>query len=612
MISTQYIKLNMTPSGALPVLYCSQYDVGRPLGLVVHNGSEPVDLDTYTVTIEATRTDGTPITAAVTTDDNIGVFVTTAEMTNKEDKYFAKLALFDTNSRRVASLAFVIVITPATMDENAEPIQEDRSLYQQYTAAVQVLIAEIREDIADLQSQWHDTVADMKADTNLKPGMYARTGGYYAVNDDGGAMYRIESTAPEIYHETLSNGLYAKLIASAAITPEMFGAYGDGTHDDTAKIQYIIDNRQEGIVAKNSYNVSTITLKNREFCLIGRLIGQIKLSNNAHLFGGGTIQGKTTDACILIESTASGNAGYMNSTADDLNLVPLSGGVGIELRSDQNSLWGVKVSNIDISSCEKAIYITSSQYVTKNVFDNIFCHSAKYVIALKNNTSSVANLSDITFRDVYAQYYQGNPQYFMYVESGSCAVSVENSFCYDGIGQYQYHLADETDTRITFVGIVKNDFTINTFTDAASLRCFRFLPSYGTLSPYIHMTTSKVPPIDYYGNIMFENFTKSGPSLGRFYGLLSREGLSNGSSAPNNIYGISFYRGILAMLRSTDGTIASSEAVEVTTPYSGAVYESTALPTGRRNGATCWCSDLKMPLTYYNTHWYKPDGTQFS
>lgn len=143
----------MTPSGVLPVLYCSQYDIGRPLGMVVYSGGESVDLSTYTCTIEATRTDGTAITAAVTTDGNIGAFVTTATMTNKVDKYPAKLVLFDSQSRRVASLAFIMCITPATMDENAESIEEDKSLYQQYTEVVQAAIAEIRTDIADLKER---------------------------------------------------------------------------------------------------------------------------------------------------------------------------------------------------------------------------------------------------------------------------------------------------------------------------------------------------------------------------------------------------------------------------------------------------------------------------
>lgn len=153
MIRTQYINLNMIPSGVMPVLYCSQYDVGRPLGMVVYNGAESVDLSGYTVTIEGTRSDNTPITAAVTTEGNIGAFATTATMTNKADQYLMKLVLTDASENRVASLAFVLCVTPKTMDENAESIEEDRSLYQQYTGTVQALIADIRSQLTDLKNQ---------------------------------------------------------------------------------------------------------------------------------------------------------------------------------------------------------------------------------------------------------------------------------------------------------------------------------------------------------------------------------------------------------------------------------------------------------------------------
>lgn len=44
MIKMQYINLDMTPSGVLPVLYCSQYDIGRPLGVMVYNRGEVGEL----------------------------------------------------------------------------------------------------------------------------------------------------------------------------------------------------------------------------------------------------------------------------------------------------------------------------------------------------------------------------------------------------------------------------------------------------------------------------------------------------------------------------------------------------------------------------------------
>lgn len=146
-MNTQYIRLNMVPAGVLPVMHVSQFDIGRPLGVVVYDGSAEMDLDDYTVTIEATRTDGTPITAAVTTDGNVGAFVTTATMTNKDDLYSAQLVIVDGDSNRVASLPFMMRVVKAAMDENSEAIEEDAPLYQQYNAAIQALIVDVRADL---------------------------------------------------------------------------------------------------------------------------------------------------------------------------------------------------------------------------------------------------------------------------------------------------------------------------------------------------------------------------------------------------------------------------------------------------------------------------------
>lgn len=143
LISVQYINLNMTPSGTLPVVYMSQYDVGRPIGLNVYSSGEAVNLSGYTITIEATRTDGTAITTGVSISGNIAFFVTTATMTNKADRYNAQLILVDSNARRVGSIPMIFLVVPASMDEDAESIEEDRSLFQQYTETVMSEIAGI-------------------------------------------------------------------------------------------------------------------------------------------------------------------------------------------------------------------------------------------------------------------------------------------------------------------------------------------------------------------------------------------------------------------------------------------------------------------------------------
>lgn len=161
-MNTQYIRLNMVPAGVLPVMHASQFDIGRPLGVVVYDGSAEMDLDDYTVTIEATRTDGTAITTAVTTSGNIGAFVTTATMTNKEDLYPAQLVIVDGDSNRVASLPFMMRVVKAAMDENSEAIEEDAPLYQQYNSAMQALIVNVRAEINA------EAAARQAADTTLQ------------------------------------------------------------------------------------------------------------------------------------------------------------------------------------------------------------------------------------------------------------------------------------------------------------------------------------------------------------------------------------------------------------------------------------------------------------
>ena len=86
-----------------------------------------------------------------------------------------------------------------------------------------------------------DTVADMKSATNLINGSYARTLGYSAKNDGGGATYKIRNiTNDDVVDEATiiemgdgSDELIAELIVEDYVTPEMLGAYGDDTHDDT-------------------------------------------------------------------------------------------------------------------------------------------------------------------------------------------------------------------------------------------------------------------------------------------------------------------------------------------------------------------------------------------
>lgn len=80
-----------------------------------------------------------------------------------------------------------------------------------------------------------DTVADMKLATNLVAGSYARTLGFHSLNDGGGVTYYITDTGTADEMTVIAvDTLFANIVLPEVVTPEMFGAYGDGTHDDSA------------------------------------------------------------------------------------------------------------------------------------------------------------------------------------------------------------------------------------------------------------------------------------------------------------------------------------------------------------------------------------------
>ena len=81
-------------------------------------------------------------------------------------------------------------------------------------------LQEIIGDYLNATAVWgFDTVADLKASTNLINGSYAKTLGYSVKNDGGGATYKITDTADASeWQETLDSGLYATLIGE--LSPE--------------------------------------------------------------------------------------------------------------------------------------------------------------------------------------------------------------------------------------------------------------------------------------------------------------------------------------------------------------------------------------------------------
>ena len=190
-----------------------------------------------------------------------------------------------------------------------------------------------------------DTVADMKLATNLINGSYARTLGFHSKNDGGAALYTISDsgTANEKDVIAVANDLLATLVVdSSNVYPEQFGAYGDGTHDDSAVIQYVVD------------NYTVIKFKSKEY----------KVSSGILIQGNHTLIGD--------------NENYMNAYVGALGTVFTGNNktsVGMRIYNDDNSSISVHIENITLQDYTNGIYAISC-----------VCSTFKNVICRKNNT----------------------------------------------------------------------------------------------------------------------------------------------------------------------------------------------------------------------------------
>lgn len=85
-----------------------------------------------------------------------------------------------------------------------------------------------------------DTVADMKLATNLVNGSFARTLGFYDINDGGGSLYKISDSGVANEIDTIAVGnLFANLVNQNSMNVKQFGAKGDGETDETTLLNRV-------------------------------------------------------------------------------------------------------------------------------------------------------------------------------------------------------------------------------------------------------------------------------------------------------------------------------------------------------------------------------------
>lgn len=110
MIVGSPTKLNLIPSGVMPVVYINQGDAGYDKEFLIYNGDSPYNVPAgVSATIRGTKADGYGVTeaAALTEGSNLVTVTITEQMVAAAGENLYELVFVDTNDLRVASINMV-------------------------------------------------------------------------------------------------------------------------------------------------------------------------------------------------------------------------------------------------------------------------------------------------------------------------------------------------------------------------------------------------------------------------------------------------------------------------------------------------------------------------
>ena len=155
------------------------------------------------------------------------------------------------------------------INNKLDQMAEDGTLQEIITAYIQANVA------------WtFNTVSDMKAATNLVAGSYAQTLGFHTLNDGGGATYYITDSGTANEMDVIAVGdLYANLVLHSVLAPEMLGAYGNGTTDDSNAMLRAIS--LADVKGGKSYKVTSEIALGGHNLTIHEFTGEVTISNNS-------------------------------------------------------------------------------------------------------------------------------------------------------------------------------------------------------------------------------------------------------------------------------------------------------------------------------------------
>lgn len=220
-------------------------------------------------------------------------------------------------------------------------------MYRQEVVHLKTKVDEFDEDLTNLKDLVTNTftnVNEMKKG-NLVENMYAQTLGYYSINDGGNGLYIIVPLDEEKIDNgafiKINDNLMAKLIYKDHIMLKQYGAYGDGTHDDTQQTQlainYCMNNNVMLLVNVGEYYISETLTINKRISIKGVIEPNLFTSTPTPIFSFNSSDPKKSMLYITTASSGYdwGNASYR---VNNVNLENLTF-TGLNTNNSRLCMW---------------------------------------------------------------------------------------------------------------------------------------------------------------------------------------------------------------------------------------------------------------------------------
>lgn len=329
-------------------------------------------------------------------------------------------------------------------------------LYRQETAVAKQLAEDVQDELGN-RIIGFNTVADMIASDSIYSGAICHTNSY---RNGGGAYYIISDNAVPNGMDVIACGdLFATIIPIDTVSPNQFGAYADGTHDDATAIQHAIDyskaNDLKFTIEPKTYGIGEqITLLN-----------PIEGNDNLFLdFNGATFVALENMSQMVLSDTGDFSTDINRSKRVVSNLV-----LDCNEKASRGIYhkWGrnFNYNHVSIFNCRECAFYADGQVFINGMFIDRRMYNYSDTIGIQLNMSD-NKLSNIRIRDSKRAFIVNGGSSFLI----NChawlinPVVIPDSVCFELIAGHTYIIGSYADTYETSFKCVSttNQFIVGT------------------------------------------------------------------------------------------------------------------------------------------------------